>query len=163
MYDLVDALTFNLRRISGPMWQVYELTYRLFKADAIDFLDGTCCYKLGWRDWANRSLPEMLPSLDNFISFGSDVIKGKPEYKMMILDIYTTAMTSEQLGENDRVDACKLIESFLLNLRGHVDDVSNAICTIEKTLMLHVSGSANDYRFGSGRTREGFFEVNASF
>lgn len=65
----------------------------------------------------------MLPSLDNFISYGSDVIKQRPDYKVMILDIYTTAMKSEQLGETDRVNACKLIESFLLNLRGTVDDV----------------------------------------
>lgn len=66
----------------------------------------------------------MLPSLDNFISYGADVFKTRPDYKMMILDIYTTAMNSDQLGENDRVNACKLIESFFLNLRGEVDDVS---------------------------------------
>lgn len=52
------------------------------------------------------------------------MFKTRPDYKMMILDIYTTAMNSDQLGENDRVNACKLIESFFLNLRGEVDDVS---------------------------------------
>ncbi|KAL5482877.1 NMD5 [Sanghuangporus weigelae] len=104
MYELVDALTFNMRRISPAMWTVFELTYKLFKTDAIDFLE------------------EMLPSLDNFISYGSDVIKQRPDYKFMILDIYTTAMKSDHLGEADRVNACKLIESFLLNLRGTVDD-----------------------------------------
>ncbi|EJC98943.1 ARM repeat-containing protein [Fomitiporia mediterranea MF3/22] len=109
MYDLVDALTFNLRRISPAMWTVFELTYKLFKSDAIDFLE------------------EMLPSLDNFISYGSDVIKQRPDYKMMILDIYTTAMKSDHLGEADRVNACKLIESFLLNLRGTVDDALPAV------------------------------------
>ena len=67
---------------------------------------------------------EMLPSLDNFISYGSDIIQQRADYKMMILDIYQTAIKSDQLGEIDRVNACKLIESLLLNLRGHVDDVS---------------------------------------
>ena len=67
---------------------------------------------------------EMLPSLDNFLSYGADVIKARPDYKMMFLDIYTTGMNSDHLGENDRVNASKLIESFLLNLRGEVDDVS---------------------------------------
>ncbi len=49
MYDLVDALTFKLRSISPNMWPVFELTYKLFKSDAVDFLDGTssrpcqCC------------------------------------------------------------------------------------------------------------------------
>lgn len=41
MYDLVDMLTFKLRSISPNMWPVFELTYKLFKSDAVDFLDGT--------------------------------------------------------------------------------------------------------------------------
>lgn len=65
----------------------------------------------------------MLPSLDNFISFGKETIVQQPEYLRMALDIYTTAMTSPQLGENDRVNGCKLAESILLNLRGHIDEV----------------------------------------
>ncbi|KAJ7490549.1 armadillo-type protein [Mycena latifolia] len=109
MYDLVDSLTFKLRAISPNLWPVFELTYELFKSDAVDFLE------------------EMLPSLDNFVSYGSDVIKGRPEYQRMLLDIYTTAMNSAQLGENDRVNGCKLAESILLNLRGSVDDALQPI------------------------------------
>ncbi|KAJ7019445.1 armadillo-type protein [Mycena alexandri] len=104
MYELVDSLTFKLRAISPNLWPVFELTYNLFKSDAVDFLE------------------EMLPSLDNFVSYGSDVIKTRPEYQRMLLDIYQTSITSEQLGENDRVNGCKLAESILLNLRGSVDD-----------------------------------------
>ena len=40
MYDLVDALTYRLHAISPNMWPVFELTYDLFKSDAVDFLDG---------------------------------------------------------------------------------------------------------------------------
>ena len=40
VYDLVDALTFNMRRVSPAMWRVFELTHTLFKSDAINFLDG---------------------------------------------------------------------------------------------------------------------------
>jgi hypothetical protein len=40
MYDLVDSLTFKLRAVSPSMWPVFELTYQLFKADAVDFLEG---------------------------------------------------------------------------------------------------------------------------
>ena len=65
----------------------------------------------------------MLPSLDNFVSFGTDAFKSRADYRQMVLDIYTTCMSSDQLGENDRVNGCKLAESILLNLRGHVDDV----------------------------------------
>ncbi|KAJ6504734.1 armadillo-type protein [Mycena vitilis] len=109
MYDLLDSLTFKLRAISPNLWPVFELTYNLFKSDAVDFLE------------------EMLPSLDNFVSYGSDVIKTRPDYQRMLLDIYTTAITSEQLGENDRVNGCKLAESILLNLRGSVDDALQSI------------------------------------
>lgn len=66
---------------------------------------------------------EMLPSLDNFLSYGSDVIKSHVDYKQMMVDIYTTSITNDQLGENDRVNGSKLAESILLNLRGAVDDV----------------------------------------
>ena len=40
--DIVDSLTFNLKRISPSMWPVFELIYKAFKSDAIDFLDGVC-------------------------------------------------------------------------------------------------------------------------
>lgn len=40
MYELTDSLTFKLRAIAPNMWPVFELTYKLFKSDAVDFLDG---------------------------------------------------------------------------------------------------------------------------
>ncbi|KAG0319361.1 hypothetical protein BG000_003916 [Podila horticola] len=39
----------------------------------------------------------------------------------MMYDIIETVMKSDRLGENDRVCACKLAESLLLNCRGRVD------------------------------------------
>lgn len=65
----------------------------------------------------------MLPSLDNFMSYGKEVFFTRPDYCEMIVDIFESAMTSQHLGEGDRVIACQLIEAFLLNLRDHVDDV----------------------------------------
>ncbi|KAA1474736.1 ARM repeat-containing protein [Dentipellis sp. KUC8613] len=109
MYDLVDSLTFKMHSISPNMWPIFELTYSLFKSDAVDFLD------------------EMLPSLDNFVSYGTDVFKARADYRQMILDIYTTSITNGQLGENDRVNGSKLAESLLLNLRGHIDDFLPAL------------------------------------
>ncbi|KAI0786127.1 ARM repeat-containing protein [Abortiporus biennis] len=121
VYDLVDSLTFKLRSISPNMWPIYEASYKLFKADAIDFLE------------------EMLPSLDNFISYGTDVFKARPDYRQMALDIFTTAVTNDHLGENDAVNGCKLAESLLLNLRGHLDDFLQTIVNTS----LNVLGSAN--------------------
>jgi hypothetical protein len=61
MYDLVDSLTFKLRSISPSMWPVFELTYKLFKADAVDFLEGklSTCSGLGYTEELSHS--EMLP------------------------------------------------------------------------------------------------------
>jgi hypothetical protein len=97
MYDLVDALTFLT--VSG--WYSYMT-------------------------WLSEDITEMLPALDNFVSFGADTFKSRPEYRAMMVDIYTTTMNSEQLGENDRVNGCKLAESMMLNLRDHIDDVGPA-------------------------------------
>lgn len=56
MYDLVDNLTFKLRRISPSMWPIFELTYKLFKSDAIDFLDGEARSRLPWLDKADGAI-----------------------------------------------------------------------------------------------------------
>ncbi|KAH9960963.1 hypothetical protein BGW80DRAFT_1360851 [Lactifluus volemus] len=58
---------------------------------------------------------EMLPSLDNFVSFGTDIFRARPDYRQNALDIYTTSLASDHLGENDRVNGSKLAESLLLS------------------------------------------------
>lgn len=63
------------------MWPIFELTYTLFKREAVDFLK---VHRL------------MLPSLNNFLWYGSDDIKGQPEYKQMLVDVYTTSMTNKE-------------------------------------------------------------------
>jgi importin-7 len=65
----------------------------------------------------------MLPSLDNFVSFGGDVIKSRPDYITMLVDIYTESIVNDQLGQNDRVNGSKLAECLLLHLRGGIDHV----------------------------------------
>jgi hypothetical protein len=80
----------------------------------------------------------MLPSLDNFVSYGTDIFRARPDYRQKALDIYITALSSDHLGENDRVNGCKLAESLLLNLRGHIDDqlqhiIATAFGHLDKT------------------------------
>lgn len=126
MYELVDSLTYKLRSIAPSVWPIFELTYRLFKHEAVDFLEGLSItgFAIAALTWSYfLFFIEMLPSLDNFISYGADVIKARPEYKQMVVDIYTTSINNEQLGEHDRTNGSKLAESVLLNLRGAMDDV----------------------------------------
>jgi len=112
VYSLIDSLTYKTRMISPNMWPIFELTYKGFKSDAVDFLD------------------EMLPSLDNYISYGTDAFITQPNYRQMILDMYVTSIKDEHLGENDAINGCKLIEAFLLNLRGHADETLQPILAV---------------------------------
>lgn len=64
----------------------------------------------------------MLPSLDNFVSFGSAHILASPAYKQALVEMWVESQTNAHLGEADRVNGCKLAESMLLNLRGGIDE-----------------------------------------
>ena len=146
MYELVDSLTFKSRSISPNMWRVFELTYELFRTDAIDFLDGKILPPLRpQRQKLTVNFPEMLPSLDNFVSYGTDIFRSRADYREKALDIYTTALSSDHLGDNDRVNGCKLAESLLLNLRGHIDDVSalSPLDLLWHSLLLTVASHRN--------------------
>ena len=128
MYELIDSTTFKLRRISPNLWQIFELTYQALKTHAINWIEGQCNIPVFF------SCPpltlykiEMIPTLDNFLSYGSDVFKSRADYRNMIIDIYTTVLNSDSLGENDFINGSKLADSILLNLRGHVDDVSGSV------------------------------------
>ncbi|KAH6912647.1 armadillo-type protein [Coprinopsis sp. MPI-PUGE-AT-0042] len=125
MYELTDSLTYRLKTVSPSMWRVFELTYAVFKGEAVDFLE------------------EMLPSLDNFVSYGTEVIKANEEYKRMLVDIYVSSIKGEHLGENDKIHGSKLAESILLNLRGCVDNhleliISTSLSIIDKTETSHL-------------------------
>lgn len=105
IFEIIDSCTFSSKRVTPTMWGVFELIYRAFKDSGIDFMN------------------EMLPALDNFVSYGKDVFVANDQVKQMMFDIIETVMKSDHLGENDRVCACKLMESILLNCRGGVDVV----------------------------------------
>ncbi|KAF9907671.1 hypothetical protein EC991_010703 [Linnemannia zychae] len=103
VFEIIDSCTFSAKAISANMWGVFELIYKTFKESALDFME------------------EMLPSLDNYISYGKEVFSTNENVQHSIYDIIESVMKSDRLGENDRVQACKLAESLMLNCRGHVD------------------------------------------
>ncbi|PWZ00666.1 ARM repeat-containing protein [Testicularia cyperi] len=102
--ELTDTLTYYQKKISPGMWHIFTLIYKSFKGAGIDYLS------------------EMLPTIDNCVSYGVDTVQQSPEYKTMLVDIFTTAMSSDQLGVTDQVAACKLADVILLLLRGGVDE-----------------------------------------
>ncbi|KAF9190108.1 hypothetical protein BGZ50_000457 [Haplosporangium sp. Z 11] len=103
VFEIIDSCTFSAKAISANMWSILELIYKTFKESALDFME------------------EMLPSLDNYISYGKETFSTNENLQHMVYDIVETVMRSDRLGENDRVSACRLAESFMLNCRGHID------------------------------------------
>ncbi|KAJ7642370.1 armadillo-type protein [Mycena polygramma] len=104
MCDLVHRLTSEMHAISPNLWPVFEMICNLYTSDEMDLLDGA------------------LPALEDFLAYGADVIKARPLYQRMLLDISTTAIASDQRGELNRVNGCELAENILLKLHGSADD-----------------------------------------
>lgn len=119
-FQLTDVLTYYQKKVSPGMWRIFELMYRSFKSSGIDYLS------------------EMIGTFDNCVSYGTEVVRNSVEYRQMLLDIFSTAMTSEQLGASDRVAACQLGEVILLLLRDAVDD---ALPGIIGTVLPHTTNA----------------------
>ncbi|WFD45065.1 Nonsense-mediated mRNA decay protein 5 [Malassezia psittaci] len=112
-FQLTDVLTYYQKRISPEMWNIFVLMYKSFKGSGIDYL------------------AEMLGTFDNCASYGTEVLQQNAEYRNMLLDIFQTAMTSDQLGTSDRIAACQLGEVVLLLLKGYVDEaIPNILATV---------------------------------
>lgn len=116
-FDLTDTLSFYQKKISDDMWNIFRLMYTTFKHDGIDYLS------------------EMLSTFDNVITYGSTAFESNAELRHMILDIYNTAMTSDQLGTSDKVAACKLADVFLLVLKGSIRE---SIPTVIASCLSHI-------------------------
>jgi hypothetical protein len=63
----------------------------------------------------------MLPALDNFVSYGTDMLTQNPTYLAAIVSMVEDIFHDEKVGGVDRVCGCKLAEAVMLNLRGFAD------------------------------------------
>lgn len=118
VFEIIDSCTFSAKAISPTMWQIFTLIHRSFKERQEFFIE------------------EMLPALDNYVSYGHDMLKQNPDYMAAIFDIIQTIFTNERLGSMDRICGCKLAEAVLLNMRGHVDKYLNHFVEISMQCLL---------------------------
>jgi hypothetical protein len=107
-FEIVGTSLFCSKQVSPIMWTVFPLIYQTFKQDALEYLE------------------EMLPSLDNYIAYGKEVFVQEPQHQNLIVDMIVTVFNDKNSGEADRIRACQLMESLMLNLRGHID----AVCAV---------------------------------
>ncbi|CAB4434389.1 unnamed protein product [Rhizophagus irregularis] len=130
IFDIIDTCTFSTKQISQTMWGIFELIYKTFKDTGIDYIE------------------EIFPSLDNYISYGTQFFIQNTTLQRMINDIVETVMTSDRLNESERICGCKLIESILLNCRGVVDQyVGPFIDLVFKHLSNTKSTSLTNFKF----------------
>lgn len=108
IFELVAFCVLSSKHVSQSMWPIFELCYRAFKEDGE-----------GLKYYANQ----MVPSLYSFITFGKDVFIKNDQVRHMVFDIVEVCMSNEELKENDRIPACRLLESVLLNCRDQMDQV----------------------------------------
>ncbi|KAJ6103715.1 hypothetical protein N7486_003937 [Penicillium sp. IBT 16267x] len=103
IFEIIDSCTFASKNISGTMWQAFELIHQTFKAGAELYLE------------------DMLPALDNYVAYGSDMLVQNPAYLGAIVGMVEDIFRDDKVGGVDRICGCKLAETLMLNLRGHID------------------------------------------
>lgn len=103
IFEIIDSCTFSAKKITPAMWRAFELVHQTFKAGAELYLE------------------DMLPALDNFVSYGADTMIQTPAYVEAVVGMVQDIFRDEKVGAVDRICGCKLAESVMLNLRGHVN------------------------------------------
>lgn len=100
VFEIVDSCTFASKAISETMWHAFELMHKTFKEGAELYLE------------------DMLPALDNFITYGRARLIQHPPYLVGIVGMVKDIFGDPKVGGVDRICGCKLAEALMLNLRG---------------------------------------------
>ncbi|KAF2097936.1 ARM repeat-containing protein [Rhizodiscina lignyota] len=103
VFEIIDSCTFAAKTISPTMWQAFELIHTTFKAGAELYLE------------------DMLPALENYVTFGTDTLMANPSYLEALVDMIRTIFNDEKVGGVDRICGCKLAEVIMLCLSGYAD------------------------------------------
>lgn len=122
VFEIVDSCTFASKSISDTMWHAFELMHKTFK------------------DGAELYLEDMLPALENFVSYGQDRLIAHPPYLAAMAGMVRDIFSDPKVGGVDRICGCRLAEAIMLNLRGHVD---NYVPTFIEFAMAVLAGGAS--------------------
>ncbi|KAJ1966848.1 Nonsense-mediated mRNA decay protein 5, partial [Dimargaris verticillata] len=103
VFEIIDSCTFTLKRISPAMWTLLPLIHKTFDGEGFDYFD------------------VMLPTLDNYVSYGTEQVASNAEILQLLMHFYQRIMQSERSNEQERTCGCKLVEALMLNCRGRID------------------------------------------
>ncbi|KAI9871437.1 MAG: hypothetical protein M1830_002913 [Pleopsidium flavum] len=128
VFEIVDSCSFAAKSISPTMWQAFELIHKSFK------------------DGAELYLEDMLPALDNFVSYGAETMVQNPAYIEAVVSMVQDIFHDEKVGGVDRICGCKLAEAIMLNLRGHVDQHIPNFIELAMTVLTNNDLKVKSYR-----------------
>ncbi len=128
VFEIIDSCTFSAKAVSPTMWQAFELMHKTFKAGAELYLE------------------DMLPALDNFISYGTETLIQTPAYIEALATMVSDIFHDEKVGGMDRICGCKLAEALMLNLRGHIDQYVPGFVKLAMTVIANGDLMVKSYR-----------------
>ncbi|KAJ9659855.1 Nonsense-mediated mRNA decay protein 5 [Neophaeococcomyces mojaviensis] len=100
VFEIIDSCTFASKQISETMWQAFELMHKTFKEGAELYLE------------------DMLPALNNFVSYGKDRLVQHPPYLTAMVGMVEDIFHDPKVGGVDRICGCRLAEALMLHLPG---------------------------------------------
>ncbi|KAL9001251.1 MAG: hypothetical protein Q9188_005511 [Gyalolechia gomerana] len=128
VFEIIDSCTFSAKRISPVMWQAFEYMHKTFKAGAELYLE------------------DMLPALDNFVAYGAETMVQTPAYVEAVIGMVQDIFRDEKVGAMDRICGCKLSETVMLNLRGHVNQYVPKFIELAMTVIASNELKVRSYR-----------------
>ncbi|KAI9820323.1 MAG: hypothetical protein M1827_005945 [Pycnora praestabilis] len=128
VFEIIDSCTFAAKTISPTMWQAFELIHKTFKAGAELYLE------------------DMLPALENFVSYGAGTMVQNPAYLEAVVSMVGDIFQDEKVGGVDRICGCKLAEAIMLDLRGHVDQYVPGFIELAMRVMTNNELKVKSYR-----------------
>ncbi|EAS33409.3 nonsense-mediated mRNA decay protein [Coccidioides immitis RS] len=128
VFEIIDSCTYAAKSISPTMWQAFVLVHKTFKTGAELYLE------------------DMLPALDNYVTYGSAMLIQNPEYLAAIVSMVEDIFRDDKTGGVDRICACKLGEAIMLNLRGHVNQYIPVFISLAMPILANDGAMTKSYR-----------------
>ncbi|EEB08535.1 karyopherin [Schizosaccharomyces japonicus yFS275] len=129
VFEIVDGCTFVSKSISPVMWTVFEKLQSVLKDSAIEYIE------------------DCSPALNNYVMYGADALRSRPDYLSAMVEIIHLVFTNDHLALNDRVAACKLAELLMLHLPGCLDQYLQSFIELAgDRLLVSEKPSAGSYR-----------------
>jgi hypothetical protein len=125
------------------MWKAFELMHKSFKDGAVLYLE------------------DMLPALDNFITYGQERLISHPPYLAALAGMVRDIFNDPKVGGVNRICGCKLAEAIMLNLKG--GPVDNYVPTFIELGMNVLAGSSGKTLVKSYKIHLTEMVINAIF